>query len=147
MSWNFPFNRLEFEEFVRQCLNFLKTEVEQLRKTAPATQENVIGVPFGGPLERSVNDVPFSPDEPGSEEGSGGTSRNFVIGKTKVNITAGSSGGVEIWYWNGSNHAADPSEPNITAYCLFGDISSGVYVACNKDVDTGKWYITAAECS
>lgn len=134
-------------EFVKQSLNFLKTEVEQIRKTAPISPDNGIGIPIGGPLSRDINDLPFSPDEPGSEGGSGGSDRNFVIGKTTTNIDKYTSGAVEVWYWNGSNHAADPTEPNITAYCMFADIAANRYVACSKDVDTGKWYITAAECS
>lgn len=146
MSWNFPFNSQEWREFATQCLNFLKTEVEQLKKQQPSTPENLLGVPIGGPLSADMVDLPFEPDPPGGDGGGGSGDRNFVIGKTTVSISKYSAGDVDVWYWNGSAHTTDTSEPNITAYSLFADLPAGRYVACSKDVDTGKWYITAAEC-
>ena len=148
MSWNFPGNSGEEREFFRQCLNFLKTEVEQIKKQLLPTPDNLIGVPIGGPLTAEPVELPFDPDPPGEEGGGGGgETRSFVIGKTTASVAKGNAVNVQVWYWNGSSHQQDPSAGTISAYSLYGAVGSGKYVGCHKDIDTDKWYIIAAECA
>ncbi len=148
MSWNFPTNLHEFYEAVKQYLNFLKTEVEQIKKQQLPTPDNSLGAPIGGPLAADRTELPFDPDPPGGEEGGGGDpARDFVIGKTNGSIAKGSAGNVQVWYWNGTQHGQDPVAGIIYAHSLFGGVGAGKYVGCCRDIDTGIWYITAAECN
>ena len=138
----------EFYEFVKQSLNFLKTEVEQIKKQMLPTPDGLLGVPMGGPLTAEQVELPFNPQTPGEEGGGGGgETRSFVIGKTTSSVSKGSAVVVQVWYWNGTSHQQDPSAGTISAYSLYGAVGSGKYVGCHKDIDTDKWYIIAAECA
>lgn len=148
MSWNFPTNEHEEREAFRQYLNFLKCEIEQIKKHQLPTPDNLIGAPIGGPLAADLTELPFDPQTPGGEEGGGGDpARDFVIGKTGGSIAKGGTGNVQIWYWNGTQHGQDPVAGIIPVHSLFGGVGAGKYVGCCRDIDTGIWYITAAECN
>lgn len=146
MSWNFPTNEHEEREAFRQYLNFLKCEVEQLKKQQLPTPDNSLGAPIGGPLAADRTWLPFDPQPPGEEGGGGENPRDFVIGKPTAPIAKGASGDIEVWFWSGSNHAIDPAEPRIQAFSLFGAVGAGKYAGCIRDSKTGRWYVTAAEC-
>lgn len=133
MSWQFADGSIEKIQQYEATLNLLKTEIERLWKALPPTPEQ----PLGG--------IPFSSAFGGS--GGGDQEKCFVIGKTTGSSTksASTTTGVDVWEWNGSTHVSLGAAP-LDAYNLFGSIGANKWVGVSKDLDTGEWYITAAEC-
>jgi hypothetical protein len=151
MSWNFPFNSQEWREFVTQCLNFLKTEVEQLKKQQPSTPENLLGVPIGGPLTADMVDLPFEPDPPGDEDGGGDGGRVVFLAKTLAASDKSATTPVLVQPWrknaSGSGHTQDSAEPSVEAYPILGGVAANKFCIIAKDLKTGGFYIASCECT
>lgn len=133
MTWNFPDDQIGRTEASLNALNFLKTEVEQIKKMLAILPEAVLGTVGTGPVDITI-------------DGGGEQEKCFAIGKTNAqsNKSSSSPAAVELWEWNGSSHTG--TGVSLSAYNLFGTIGAGKFVALGKDIDTGTWYITAAEC-
>lgn len=133
MTRNFPDDKVGKMQAFEADINFLITEIEQIKKMLSILPEAVLGTVGTGPVDISI-------------EGGGDQEKCFAIGKTtsQSNKSASSPASVELWEWNGSSHTGTGTPLN--AYNLFGTIASGKFVALGKDIDTGIWYITAAEC-
>lgn len=72
-----------------------------------------------------------------------------LTGKLEANLSVGSSATVGIWAWNGS--ADEDTGMNITAYDRLmptgaSNIASGQWVVIEYFPDSGRWYVTAAQC-
>lgn len=137
MTWNFPEDQIGKLEAMAAYLNFLKTEVEQLRKNFPIVPEAVLGTFGGGPTDASVI---------GDGDGGGEQEKCFAIGKTNTSSDKSPSVSVPVTIWEYSGGSHVPEGTILSVYNLFGTISANKFVALAKDIDTDAWYITAAEC-
>jgi hypothetical protein len=110
-------------------------QCDACRKNFPIVPEAVLGTFGGGPTDAVI-----------SGGGGGSQEKCFAIGKTtsQSDKSASSTTSVEVWAWNGSSHSGTGTP--LSVYNLFGSISANRFVAIAKDIDTDKWYITAAEC-
>lgn len=135
MTWNFPDDQIGRTEASLNALNFLKTEVEQIKKMLAILPEAVLGTVGTGPVDITI-------------EGGGDQEKCFAIGKTNIPSAKSSSiaTSVELWEYNPSGGGHQPEGTTLSVYNLFGTISANKFVALCKDIDTGVWYITAAEC-
>lgn len=151
MSWNFPTNLHEFYESVKQYLNFLKCEIEQIKKHQLPTPDNLLGAPIGGPLAADLTELPFDPDPPGGDGGGGEAEKVVVLGKIQASSGKSSTATVPIQAWkkdpSNAAHIPDPSIGSFGAYPVLGSVTEGRWCICVKDIDTGSWYITGAECT
>lgn len=133
MTRNFPDDKVGKMQAFEADINFLITEIEQIKKMLSILPEAVLGTVGTGPVDISI-------------EGGGDQEKCFAIGKTNTSSTKSPSTAtsVTLWEWNGSSHTSEGT--TLSAYNLFGSIGANKFVALGKDIDTGIWYITAAEC-
>lgn len=133
MTRNFPDDTIGRMQAYAADINFLITEVEQIKKMLAILPEAVLGTVGTGPVDITIT-------------GGGDQEKCFAIGKTNSSSSKSSTtpSSVTLWEYNGSSHT--PEGTTLSAYNLFGAVGAGKFVGLAKDIDTGVWYIISAEC-